>query len=65
MVECLAYNEKVNGSSPLLLTRKTHFTNNMASITQLVRVLGCGSKSCRFKSCYSPNYLLLKNYSKH
>ena len=26
----------------------------MASITQLVRVLGCGSKSHRFKSCYSP-----------
>ena len=26
----------------------------MANITQLVRVLGCGSKSHRFKSCYSP-----------
>ena len=26
----------------------------MASITQLVRVLGCGSKSHRFESCYSP-----------
>ena len=35
----------------------------LASITQLVRVLGCGSKSCRFKSCYSP-YYLLKNLFK-
>ena len=48
-----------------------------ASITQLVRVLGCGSKSRRFEPCYSPNiiffvkkllkalngYLNIKNYA--
>ena len=29
-------------------------TIKLANITQLVRVLGCGSKSHRFKSCYLP-----------
>lgn len=30
------------------------FWEGKANITQLVRVLGCGSKSHRFESCYSP-----------
>ena len=31
-----------------------NFRYGAANITQLVRVLGCGSKSHRFESCYSP-----------
>ena len=33
---------------------------NKANITQMIRVLGCGSKSRRFESCCLPRFYFLK-----
>jgi hypothetical protein len=57
LVEQWTFNPQVLGSNPSVLTKAREFNKknfSLASITQLVRVLGCGSKSHRFKSCYSP-----------
>ena len=60
MVECVAHNDKVVGSSPTLLKLQ----NKKRSITQFGSVPDLGSGSHRFKSYYSDFWVisLMKTY---
>lgn len=44
--------------NPVIYIRLFLNKNFKANITQLVRVLDCGSKSRRFESCYSPPIII-------
>ena len=54
MVRTLLFHSRNTGSNPV---ENNEIFYTMANITQLVRVLGCGSRSHRFESCYSPLFL--------
>ena len=58
MVRTLLFHSRNTGSNPVENNKEKFYM--MASITQLVRVLGCGSRSHRFESCYSPLFLQIK-----
>lgn len=60
MVRTLPFHGSNTGSNPVKNTN-FHAISHKANITQLVRVLGCGPKSHRFETCYSPVLSIVKS----